>query len=378
MQDSAALYVHFPFCLKRCAYCDFHTIKDPGLDFRKRYYKALACDIRETGRDFSFKIKSVFFGGGTPTLTPPDFLSSILHCIADNFELEPDCEITAEANPGTITGDSLAYLRKSGFNRLSIGVQSLDNKVLGLMGRVHTAEQAIEALRQARASGFENINADIIYGYPGASPESCEKTLAGIIASGVEHISCYALSAEEGTPLGKAVLSGSALLPDDDEVLAAERGISRLMRGAGFSHYEISNWCKPGFSCRHNKAYWNNEPSLGLGSGAVSYCGGWRFRRLANIEHYMAACENNISLIESAERLGTDNALKEAMMLALRMKCGFSAHLVRSFGASPAAVASFFREFPGLVHIGKNIRLTSRGRSLSNEIFIRLLETRFI
>lgn len=378
MPESAALYVHFPFCLKRCAYCDFHTIKDPGLSYRKRYYEALIHDIRETGRDFPFKIKSVFLGGGTPTLTPPDLLSAIIRCVSQSFELEPNCEITSEANPGTVTGDSLASLRRSGVNRLSLGVQSLDDNVLRLMGRAHASGQAIDALRKAREAGFDNINADIIYGYPGASVESCRKTLSEVIACGVKHVSCYALSVEEGTPLGRAVASGEVTLPDDDEVLAIERAIAGIMREEGFSHYEISNWCKPGFSCRHNKAYWKNEPSLGLGSGAVSYCGGWRFRRISDIERYICACEDKLSLIESAERLGTDSALKEAMMLALRMKRGFSAGMVRSFGASPAAIACFFRQFPGLVHIGKTIRLTGRGRSLSNEIFVRLLETRFI
>ncbi len=378
MHLSAALYVHFPFCLKRCAYCDFHTVKDPGLDFRKRYYEALIHDIRETSRDFPLKIKSVFFGGGTPTLTPPDYLEAILQCIAQNFRLETNCEITTEANPGTVTRKSLAFLRRAGFNRLSLGVQSLDDNILRTMGRAHTAGQAFDVLHQAREEGFDNINADIIYGYPGASLESCRKTLSEVIESDVKHVSCYALSVEEGTPLGRAVASGMVTLPSEYEVLTIERALARMMQEAGFIHYEISNWCKPGFSCRHNKAYWKNEPSLGLGSGAVSFYGGWRFRRISDIERYICACEDGISLIESAERLGADNAFKEAMILALRMKRGFSVGMVRKFGANPAAIAHFFRNFPGLVHIGKTIRLTGRGRSISNEIFVRLMETRFI
>lgn len=375
-QGAIGLYVHVPFCRARCAYCDFNSYA--GLeDLYAGYVQALAREMAAAGPR---RAGTVYIGGGTPTVLPLALLAEILAAARRGFSLDDDAEISLEANPGTVDARFLSGLRELGVNRLSLGVQSLDDAELRLLGRIHSAAQAVEAFQAARQAGLENVNLDLIYGLPGQSLAAWQASLSRALELGPEHLSLYALSLEECTPLAGRVLRGELPAPDPD--LAAEMydWAEAACAAAGYEHYEISNWARePRLRCRHNLATWRNEPYLGVGAGAHSWAGGRRWWNVARPAEYAARLMAGASPVDGAEEIPTGLEMAETAILGLRLlEEGLS--LVRfrlRFGVDPRR--QYAAELDELLALGlveldaERLRLTQRGHLLANQAFYRFL-----
>ena len=271
------LYIHVPFCKTKCPYCDFNTYQ--GIEGQMgSYLEAVTTDLRLWGSALGHpRVRTVFFGGGTPSYLPEGDIDAILRAARDAFVVDGEAEITIEANPGDLDYAACRGLLRQGVNRLSIGVQSLDNGLLQLLGRRHSADDAITAFQTARDAGFENVNLDLMYGLPHQSVAQWEDTITRLAALFPEHVSLYALTLEEGTPM--RLWADQGRIPEPDPDLAADMYAiaRRVLAESGYHHYEISNWARPGLQSRHNLVYWRNEPYLGVGPGAHSRLGDYRF-----------------------------------------------------------------------------------------------------
>lgn len=290
-----SLYVHIPFCRAKCSYCDFLSFGGCGYSAQKEYAEAL-CRELEAYEPIAeeYRVKTIFFGGGTPSYMDAALLEQVMECIRRVFCVEPDAEITIEGNPDSLTREKLAVYRKLGINRLSIGLQSVNDEMLRILGRVHNYDQFIAAYNSARQAGFNNINVDLMSGLPGESMESYIRTLAKVVKLQPEHISAYSLTVEEGTPLSEneELLE---LLPSEEEDRQLYARTKLLLKNSGYDRYEISNYAKQGFECRHNIVYWTGGEYLGVGLGASSYLKVWlaedncetiRFHGVENLEEY--------------------------------------------------------------------------------------------
>ena len=403
--SALALYVHIPFCETKCPYCDFNTYA--GIEaLMPTYVDTLAHDIAEWGKWLGRPpLRSVFFGGGTPSYLPTRSLRLLMRAITEAFDLPEGAEVTAEANPGDTARERLQAMRRAGFNRISIGVQSLDDDELRLLGRRHNAEAAQAAVRTARAAGFERINADLIFGLPGQMVASWEHTLAETLALEPDHLSAYALTLEPGTPLDADVRQGRVREPDPDIAAEMYRLTGEMLAGAGYEQYEISNWAKPAQHSAHNLAYWRSEPYLGVGPGAHSYlwsngipaledAGLWgtRFAAVRSPRQYIDAAREwrapaepashdviqRQPTIGEAEALSRSEAMADYVMMGLRLNEGLSE---QAFGARfgellEEALAGALRECGelGLVERTEGyVRLTDAGRPLANEAFERFV-----
>ncbi len=330
--SNLAFYVHIPYCVRRCGYCDFNTYTPAEL--------SISNDLSETSRSYinllikelefarettgSAVVPTIFFGGGTPTLMESADLGRVISAISDHYELSPDSEITTEANPDTVTKEKLASLREAGFNRISFGMQSAVPHVLKSLDRTHNPENVLKATTWAREVGFNEVSVDLIYGTAGESLSDWELTIDTALSLPISHISAYALIVESGTKLGAQVKRGEVTMPDDDEtadkyLLADEKFIN-----AGFDWYELSNWSKKGSECRHNLAYWNGDNWWGLGAGAHSHVDG---RRFWNVKHPAAYTQKVIESgnpMHDQELLTRDEARSEEIMLQIRLATGLS------------------------------------------------------
>ncbi len=322
-------------------------------------------------------MRSIYIGGGTPSLASASWLAELLDCCRDEFAWERDIEVSLEANPGTVDERSMRQWRQAGINRVSFGVQSLNDEVLRTIGRIHNRQEALQSVRQAKEVGFDNVSLDLICGLPGQDEEIWRATLSEALALGPQHMSVYALSVETGTPLARALDEGRCSLPTDEVQEALEAGLRELLAERGFEHYEISNWCRPSFRCRHNEIYWRNEEYLGLGCGAVSYLRGWRFTRVRSPREYIELSEAGLSTLAGGERLGREAHFKETLMLGLRTKEGADiAALSREFGADAEAIWAVCERWPAELwsRQGDRLALTERGWDVSNELYLRLWE----
>jgi putative oxygen-independent coproporphyrinogen III oxidase len=362
----AGLYVHVPFCLTRCGYCDFNTYA--GLDhLAGRYVDALAREAELWALEWrGTGFVSMFFGGGTPTTLPSARLVKLLDELRALFDFEPRAEITSEANPDTVDERYLSVLLDAGVSRLSMGVQSFDPQVLAALERLHSPEAALRAFTAARRAGFTNVNLDLIYGAHGETLDSWEKTTQRAIELGPEHLSCYALTIEPATPLGRKVAAG--LVPPPDSELQADMYelVCEALADAGYEHYEVSNWARPGYRCLHNMGYWEGRPYLGLGAGAHSYRGGVRWWNLRPPQQYMAGVARGQRPLGGEERLTHEEQLLEGLLLGLRVADGIPEHWV-----DRTRVELFLRE--GLAERrGGRLALTDRGLFLANEVVLEL------
>ncbi|MBA2311719.1 MAG: radical SAM family heme chaperone HemW [Actinobacteria bacterium] len=370
------VYVHIPFCLHRCHYCDFNAYEGMS-DLHDRYARALVRAI--SGRHgTSERVTSVFFGGGTPTLLPPSTLARILGALRERFELDPECEITIEANPETVDEAVFEQLLEAGFNRFSIGVQSLDERVLKFLGRTHSAAGALGAVSAARKAGARDVNADLIYGSPWERPDDWRRSLDGVMAAEPDHVSAYALTIEEKTPLHTLVATGRA--PDVDPDVQAERhGVAEEMLGAaGYGRYEISNWARPESASRHNVLYWSAGDYAAFGAGAHGHLGGRRFWAIRRPHDFVVAVEAGLTTEAGSERLDAEERAGEALMLGLRLTSGIdAARFAARFGSSALgsrATALQSLEDDGLLRrSGGRLWLSDRGTLLANEVCSRLL-----
>ena len=319
------VYVHIPYCLKKCRYCDFCSI--PVDETAGRYRAALETEIALSGAKHPGEcVKTVFFGGGTPTVLPAEDLCAILGAIRNTFAVEPDAEISIECNPKTIGFDGLKRLFDAGFNRLSIGLQATQNDLLSRIGRVHTYEEFLVTYAAARDAGFTNINVDLMHGLPGQTQADYLDAIRTVAALEPTHISAYSLILEEETPLYDDVMHGRETLPDEEAVADMEDAGMDLLDALGYRRYEVSNFAKPGFECRHNLIYWHNEPYLGLGVAAHSSMvedGFWvRFSNERSIPAYLKKIGKG--KLPRAERIITNTfeQMFESVMLGLRLVKG--------------------------------------------------------
>ncbi|MFH1169880.1 MAG: radical SAM family heme chaperone HemW [Chloroflexota bacterium] len=371
-----ALYIHIPFCRRKCGYCSFVSYQNREADI-PAYLGAIRKELaRRTGGE---RVGSIYFGGGTPSLLAAGQVRDILADIYALFSVDEAAEITLEANPGTVDEAYLAAIRGLGINRLSLGVQSLNDGELGLLGRIHTAAEAGEAVRLARSAGFDNLSLDLIYGLPGQSLESWRRTLAGALEMTPEHLSLYALTLEAGTPLQRAI-DAKALPAIDPDLSADQYQLAEdLLAERGYRHYEISNWAIAGRECRHNLAYWQNRPYLGAGVAAHSHLHNHRLANTSSLDEYLAAFSGNTPLSpEMDEAIGPELQMAESVILGLRLDEGIDAVYVNQrFGTD--VLAHYRRQFGDMAdcglleEAGGHVRLTRRGRLLSNEVFWRLL-----
>ncbi|MCE5218379.1 radical SAM family heme chaperone HemW [bacterium] len=329
MTTERGLYVHFPYCRRKCAYCDFNSGVASDAE-RHLYLQALAAEIAQSP---PLPISTVYFGGGTPTLYEAQELAGVLEALRGHFAIAADAEITVEANPGTVALASLRLLRQAGFNRLSLGVQSLDDTELRLLGRVHTSTEAREAIAAARESGFDNLSLDLMRGLPGQTASQWESVLTQAVALSPNHLSVYGLILEPDTPLREQVEAGLLPTPEEEDAADWIRWTVDALAEAGYERYEISNYAQPGHRCRHNLLYWRDGEYVGLGAGAVSYLSGERRRNLVKATDYLAAALEQRGLVADSERLDPDTACGEAVMLGLRTTEGIAPQeLTRRFG----------------------------------------------
>ena len=390
------LYVHVPFCKTKCPYCDFNTYQ--GIEGQMgAYLAAVTTELQLWGSALGRpKVRTVFFGGGTPSYLPDGDIEAILQAASRSFTIESQAEITIEANPGDLDDAACRGLLRQGVNRLSIGVQSLDNGLLQLLGRRHSANDAIAAFQTARDAGFENVNLDLMYGLPGQTAGQWEDTITRLAALSPEHISLYALTLEEGTPMRLWADQGKISEPDPD-VAADMYALAReALSASGYHHYEISNWAKPGLQSRHNLVYWRNEPYLGVGPGAHSRLGDYRFwTALAPREYARRAAEwpddsakgwavfgemelGQARTVDGWEHIDADTACAETMFLGLRLLDGLdlaqaSDALGRDLAGRYAAEIEELLELGLLRREQDTIRLAPSAYLIANQVFTRFL-----
>ena len=314
------LYIHIPFCKSKCGYCDFYSVT--ALASMSDFIDSL---IEEIGmyREAFECFDTVYLGGGTPSILPPNQIERILNAVRMHFNLLPDTEITMEANPGDLDLAYLASLRNLGVNRLNIGVQSFNEEVLKFLGRRHTVRQAFSAIENTRKAGFENLGLDLIYGIPGQEKALWLETLTQAISLLPEHLSCYQLTVEPHTPLGKRYAEGKFSLPSEDLQYELFMMTSEILEDAGYVHYEVSNFAKGmAFASRHNQKYWDHTPYLGLGPAAHSFLNNQRWWNHRSVDKYVSAIGSGEKAIEEAEELTVEQLQLEAFYLGLRTKKG--------------------------------------------------------
>lgn len=376
MRNALGLYLHVPFCLRKCAYCSFYSEAGLPPDKGNAYLAAVTAQLRW----FASKrpLTSIFFGGGTPTMLPPAALSSLLAACLHSFPCADEPEISLEVNPATVDGSGLTLLRQAGFNRLSIGVQSLQDGELRRLGRPHSAADAVQTAQLARQAGFTNINLDLMYGLPGHTLATWQDTLTQALALQPQHLSIYELTIEEGTPFARQQDQGSLLLPNEDTVLRMLEETQRLLHGAGFHRYEISNYALPGCECRHNINYWQNGEYIGVGPGAVSCLSGIRRSAVADVREFCRLIESGQSVWEEEERLAPEAAFRETVIMGLRMTDGVSLEALRHrFGINAeayygATLARLIQQ--GLLDLASGqLRLTEQGLLLANTVMAELV-----
>lgn len=327
------IYIHIPFCQKKCLYCDFPSYANL-YHLNHDYINALCREIAGQGVRFSNAIvDTVYIGGGTPTTLTGDQIAGLLHCLRQHFAIAADAEISIEANPGTVDIGKLKNIAAAGINRISFGVQTFNDNLLAKIGRIHSAAQAVEAIALARAAGIANINVDLMYGLPGQGFDDFEHSLEQAIALKVPHISVYGLKVEQGTPFGDWQSQGLLSLPPEDIEEAMYDLTVSLLPDKGLCRYEISNYARLGYECRHNLKYWRYQPYLGLGAAAHSFIDGERFNNTDNILDYIVALTDNRSPLAEQEKVDMETAMAEYIFLALRMTAGFKfKDFFQSFG----------------------------------------------
>ena len=381
------LYIHIPFCVQKCKYCDFLSMAADEAT-KERYVEALMNEIAFYGRQEEWEqgLETVYFGGGTPTVIGSRNLIRILDCVRSYFRIKEECEITIELNPATIDGEGLKELRLNGVNRLSIGLQSARNEELKLLGGIHSYEEFLKAFREARIAGFKNVNVDLISSLPGQRVEDYKESLQKVIWLGPEHISAYSLILEEGTPFYDSYVNHPELLPDEDTDREMYHLTKEMLKAAGYDRYEISNYAKSGFESKHNSGYWKRVPYLGTGLGASSFIGGKRWKNGTNLKEYLRNWEkineNTVfpGSLEEFYTLSRRDEMAEYLYLGLRMSRGVSIKgFERCFGKDlfdvyGKEIAKFKKE--GLLVADEEkdrIYLTDFGMDVSNYVFERFV-----
>lgn len=371
--DGIGLYIHIPFCVSKCNYCDFASFAGVDGDKRKRYISRLCDEITGYKSAPKIKVNTVFFGGGTPSLLTPAELEKITSAVRDCFELTADAEITCEINPKTITLEGARALAACGVNRASIGLQSMHENELKKLGRIHDFSGFQKTLELVRKVGIDNVSADVMFGIPYQTQESLAETLRAVADLGIPHISCYGLILEEGTPFWK--MRDTLPLPDEDAEADMYAQICRTLAESGYAHYEISNFAKAGFECRHNLKYWRDEEYIGVGLAAHSYYGGKRFSNPARLDEYLFSdCKE----YERAASLTREDEEYEYAMMRLRLSEGisladYSARFAKAFSEGKEDKIARYADLGLLAVSGDRLALTEHGFYISNTILSDIL-----
>ena len=372
------LYVHIPFCLSKCEYCSFNSYS--GLEsLYPRYIKALKKEIVEhffAGQ--KSELETIFFGGGTPSILKAEQIGSVITCCKEYLGFAEDMEISLEVNPKTVNFMKLLQLRRSGVNRLSIGVQSFLDNELEVLGRVHSAQDSWDCVSDAMGAGFANISLDLMYGIPGQTTEAWRWNLETALSLGIPHLSLYQLTIEDKTAMARKVEAGTITLPHEEEILAMDEISVELCGAAGLHQYEISNFALSGFKCRHNLNYWLNNCYLAIGAGGVGYLGGERWRNIETPQEYCEALEDGSSAVAESEKLSAEASFRETIVVGLRMNEGVAyGPLYDRFGINihehyaqllPRLFEEGFVEFTDT-----HFRLTKKGRRLANQVMAELV-----
>lgn len=373
MRRDLELYIHIPFCVKKCAYCDF--LSGPAdEETMEHYVRALIREIEsiESMKEM-YRVVTVFVGGGTPSVLGGEQIERIFAALREKFAMESVREVTIEANPGTVTREKLKAYRRAGINRISFGLQSTNNEELKQLGRIHTYEEFLESYMLAREEGFDNINIDLISAIPNQTVESWKSTVDRILKLQPEHISAYSLIVEEGTPFEKMYGEDGNRkeeLPSEEEERVIYQKTKKWLQEAGYERYEISNYAKKGYACRHNLGYWERKEYLGLGLGASSLIQNVRFQNTSEMKIYLQCADNKEKRIENREVLTKEEELEETIFLGLRKMDGISKKEVDFFCGEQIEkmiCQGFLEEKDG------NIRLTERGIDISNYVFAEIL-----
>jgi len=377
------IYIHVPFCLSKCAYCDFYSFRPGSPESAARYVDALISHM-ESYRDGTadYVPDSVFIGGGTPTALPEDELIRLIRSVKKIFRLSHGCEFTVEANPATLTLRLLKRMRRAGVSRLSLGLQSASNSELKTLSRVHTREQFEESFRLCRQAKFHNINVDLMFGIPGQTVDSLMRSLAYLCRLGPEHISLYNLRVEPETPFGRALSEGRLALPGEDAEADMYLGAVAYLEGQGYRQYEVSNFARRGYMCRHNLKYWNCDEYLGFGPAAHSFFGGNRFSFLPDATAYVRGTlpmNSGVQILASCDEIGEKQRMGEYVMLRLRLRDGIDSRtFYRRFGRDFAELygRKLEKYFAGGYAGCRDGRyfLTAKGLFVSNYILSDILD----
>ena len=367
---SAELYIHIPFCVKKCLYCDFLSFPADEKT-KEKYIEALCDELLYIGSERCDKpLRSVFIGGGTPSVLPAEQTVRVMETVKSRFDLLPDAEVTIECNPGTLDEEKLKAYRECGINRLSIGLQSSHEKELKSLGRIHTYDDFVSCIRMAEEAGFTNINVDLMSGLPGQSESSFEETLRKVctLSDCIKHISAYSLIVEEETPFGQMYEDGKLELPDEEEDRKMYHMTSRILKEYGFERYEISNYARPGYECIHNIGYWTGVEYFAAGLDAASFYGHCRYSDTPDMEEYLKDPLAGPVLIEKLDQSGL---MSEYMILGLRLTEGVSVSGFENrfktgmFDVYGKEIGRFVQD--GLLeHTGDRIKLSEKGLDLAN------------
>jgi putative oxygen-independent coproporphyrinogen III oxidase len=367
------IYVHVPFCITRCGYCDFNTYTPAELGGVNpdAYLQVLRSELELAASQLgSPTVQTVFVGGGTPSLLGGARIASVMDAVRDNFELASDAEVTTEANPESAWPDFFEAARTAGFTRVSLGMQSVSPRVLGVLDRIHTPNRSAAAAREALAAGFDHVSLDLIYGTPGESDDDLLWSLDTAIETGVDHVSAYALVVEDGTALARRVRSGELAAPDDDVLAHRYELVDVQLSAAGFDWYEVSNWSRPGGQCRHNLGYWDGGQWWGAGPGAHSFVGATRWWNVKHPNTYAQLLGDAKLPVAGFEQLEADSRHTEDVLLRIRLRQGLSLDLLDEAERRRAETAV---EDGLLSREGERLVLTNRGRLLADGVVRNLL-----
>ena len=373
-QEIQGIYIHIPFCLQKCAYCDFASFPRQNEEIMKQYTQRLCQEITTwRGALPVVSTATVYFGGGTPSILPLKYIEEIVATLKTQGLWQKPTEATIEANPGTLTVEKLQILKTLGFDRLSMGIQSLQDTELKLMGRIHTKEQALEAIQAAKEAGFARISGDLIYGYPTQTQTTIANSLAGLVQAGLTHISVYGLTVEDGTPLSQQLAKGEIKLPTEDEAGDMYDLVNAYLPKHGLQRYEISNYAQTGQESKHNLVYWHYYPYLGFGLGATGFDGRQRLTNVRTLAEYVHGKE------PLQEELSPATQLSECIFMGLRLTKGINVEEINQ-----RYDIDFFTKYgkileetqsQGLLTVeqGRTVRLTERGMALGNLVFEKFL-----
>ena len=373
---ASSIYIHIPFCATKCYYCAFNTYTFHK-EQAKAYLTALRTEMELYAPDTD-PLQTIFIGGGTPSILSANALTQLFTDVHEHFQITPDAEITVECNPGTVDIEKLRVMRDNGVNRLSFGLQAMQDETLKQLGRIHTVDEFLESYRLARESGFKNINIDLIFALPDQAMTAWQHTLNEVISLNPDHISAYNLVMEEATPFYEWWQAGELHLPSEDTEADMFQYTIETLIAHGYEHYEICNFARPDRYARHNLVYWNNQPCIGLGAGACGYINGVRYSNIRGIAPYINKLSKRNKPIANTERL-TGNAEKaETLMLALRKREGISLENYKNRFGEDIEVAfgeplKKWIDLQLLERTATHLQLTDRGHLLANEVFVELM-----